>query len=128
MKYSANFQGAHAEGQFLVYALENGWEVSLPFNKAVAYDYVIRRAPDAPWETVQVKRAYYATRQKIKRKVLEVGFRRRAGSGLRPYKAGDFDWLFSYSKEGRWFMPWDLVKGKRSSIQVGNAKYDLWKV
>ena len=127
MKYSTSSQGAHAESQFLVYALENGWEVAHPFNKAVPYDYVIRRAPDVPWETVQVKRAYYVIKPSRKR-ILEIGFRRRDGSEYRAYRDGDFDWLFSYHKDGRWFMPWDLVKGKRSGIQVGSTKYDLWRV
>jgi hypothetical protein len=27
-----------------------------------------------------------------------------------------------------WMMPWDLVKGRRSCIQIGSPRYDLWKV
>lgn len=125
---STSFVGAHSEAQFLTYALSNGWEVAMPFNKAAPYDYVIRRCTDAPWETVQVKRAYYAATGKTK--TLVVGLRRSsgAGSGMKPYKEGDFDWLFSFHEDGMWFMPWDLVKRKRSSVQVGSPRYDLWRV
>jgi PD-(D/E)XK nuclease superfamily protein len=129
MKYSTNFQGAHAEAQFIAYALENGWEVTVPFNKAVAYDYVIRRSPEVPWETVQVKRAYYANRRDKKQtKILEVGLRKRYGTKISAYKTGDFDWLFSFHKDGRWFLPWDLVKKRRSAVQIGSPRYDLWRV
>jgi len=122
--------GAHAEAQFTAYALENGWEVAHPVIKSAAYDSLIRRSPGVPWETVQVKRAYYSARTGMKYKCLEVGFRRMGGAGskLRPYKDGDFDWLFCYHEDGRWMMPWDLVRGKRSSIIVGSSKYDLWRV
>ena len=124
---SASFMGAHSEAQFLTYALSNGWEVALPFNKAAPYDYVIRRAPSERWETVQVKRAYFTATGKTK--VLSVGLRRSKGSAnMQPYKDGDFDWLFSFHEDGMWFMPWDLVKRKRSSVQVGSPRYNLWKV
>lgn len=120
---STSFMGAHSEAQFLTYALSNGWEVSIPFNKAAPYDYVIRRAPSERWETVQVKRAYYSNTGK--NKVLVASLRR---TGMKPYKDGDFDWLFSFHESSQWFMPWDLVKRKRSAIQVGSPRYDLWKV
>ena len=124
------FLGALAESQFLVYALENGWEVTFPFLKASAYDFVFRRSPEVSWETVQVKRAYYALKSRSKEKILEVGFRRSQGMGSKRqlYKDGDFDWLFSFHEDSRWFMPWDLIRGKRSSIRVGSSRYDLWKV
>lgn len=127
---TSSFLGAHAEAQFISYALENGWEISIPFNKIVAYDFVIRRSPEVTWETVQVKRAYYALSKNKKRRFLEVGFRRSKGRGSRRqfYKDGDFDWLFTYHKAERWFMPWDLIKGRRSSIMVSSSRYDLWKV
>lgn len=127
---TASFLGAHAEAAFVAYALENGWEIAAPFNKAVPYDFIIRRDPEVPWETVQVKRAYYVKSKTRVKKVLEVGFRRSKGSGssVQPYKDGDFDWLFSYHEDGQWMMPWDLLRGKRSAIPVGGPKYDLWKV
>lgn len=125
---SASFVGAHSEAQFITYALASGWEVSLPFNKAAPYDYVIRRAPREPWETVQVKRAYYAATGKTK--TLAVGLRRSGSkkSTSQPYKEGDFDWLFAFHEHGMWFMPWELVRKKRSSVQVGSPLYDLWRV
>jgi hypothetical protein len=128
---STSYVGAHAESQFISFALEQGWEVAHPFIKTAAYDSLIRRAPDVPWETVQIKRAYYTgpragTR---KRKCLEVGLRRnRDMKNRRAYRDGDFDWLFCYHEDGRWFFPWDMIRGRRSCIQIGSPRYDLWKV
>lgn len=120
----SNYLGAQAESQFISYALENGWEVAHPFLKAVSYDSLIRRDPKESWETVQIKHAYYYTR--AGRKFLEASCR-RSSTGTK-YKDGDFDWLFVFHKEGKWFLPWDLIRGKRSSIRVGCKTYDLWKV
>jgi len=127
---TTSHMGAHAESQFISFALESGWEVAHPFLKAVAYDSLIRRDPKERWETVQIKRAYYATKTNMKNRHLEVGLRRRSGVGskLHAYKEGDFDWLFCYHEDGRWFMPWDLIKGRRSSMLIGSSRYDLWKV
>jgi hypothetical protein len=55
---NTDYIGAHAESQFTAFALENGWEVAHPYIKTAPYDSLIRRSPDSPWETVQVKRAY----------------------------------------------------------------------
>lgn len=126
---STFYMGAHAESQFISFALERGWEVAHPFIKQAAYDSLIRRSPEVPWETVQIKRAYYAkSKTRRSKKCLEVGLRRSKDQTRRPYADGDFDWLFCYHEEGRWFFPWDKVKGRRSSIQVGSPTYDLWKV
>ncbi len=127
-KDSTNLNGAHAEAQFITYALEQGWEVAHPFIKSSAYDSLIRRAPDVPWETVQIKRAYYAIRTSRPTKCLVIKLRRNTGTKMMPYKDGDFDWLFCYHEHGRWLMPWDLLRGKRSSIHIGSPLYDLWKV
>lgn len=131
-KQTTSHMGALAESQFISFALESGWEVAHPFLKAVAYDSLIRRDPKEPWETVQIKRAYYAVKTGSKKKTLEVGFRRgkaaAAGSSKKIYKDGDFDWLFCYHEDGRWFFPWDMLRGRRSSILVGSKRYDLWRV
>jgi hypothetical protein len=120
--------GAHAEAQFISYALEQGWEVAHPFIKTVAYDALIKRDPNEPWETVQIKRAYYVKSSTRKNKCLEVGLRRNRDVRRRAYKDGDFDWLFCYHEEARWMFPWDKIKGRRSCIQIGSPRYDLWKV
>lgn len=120
--------GAHAESQFISYALEQGWEVAQPFIKQSAYDMLIRRSSEVPWETIQVKRAYHIARTLKKKKIKNLEVKIRRGAGRMAYKDGDFDWLFVFHEEGRWFMPWDLVRSKRSSIQVGSSRYDLWKV
>jgi hypothetical protein len=123
-----SYVGAHAESQFIAFALENGWEVAHPFIKSAPYDSLIRRDPNEPWETVQIKRAYYAQSSTRRKKCLEVGLRRNRDIKRKAYKDGDFDWLFCYHEDGRWFFPWDMVKGRRSCIQIGSPRYDLWKV
>jgi len=126
---SSSYMGALAESQFTIFALEQGWEVAYPFLKTTPYDSLIRRSPEVPWETVQIKRAYYATNGTRKKKCLEVGLRRnRDIKNRRAYRDGDFDWLFCYHEEGRWFFPWDMIRGRRSCIQIGSPRYDLWKV
>lgn len=120
--------GAHAEAQFISYALESGWEVAHPFLRGAPYDSLIRRDPNEPWETVQIKRAYHITKSKGG-KGLEVRLRR--GAAVNPkrrfYRDGDFDWLFCYHEDGRWLLPWGMLK-RRSSIQISSKRYDLWKV
>lgn len=125
---STTLVGAHAESQFISYALEQRWEVAHPFVKSAPYDSLIRRSPEVPWETVQVKRAYYTKKTGMKVRVLEVGLRRATTRSQVPYKDGDFDWLFVFHEDGKWFMPWDLIRGKKSSMIVSSARYDLWRV
>ena len=123
--------GAHAEAQFISFALDQKWEVAHPFIKAAAYDALIRRSPEVPWETVQVKRAYYVTKTGMKNRYLEVGLRRSKSYGnqrMQCYKDGDFDWLFVFHEDGTWMLPWDLVRGRRSSMLIGSSRFDLWKV
>jgi hypothetical protein len=125
---SPTTMGAHAESVFTTFALEQGWEVAHPFLKSSPFDSLIRRDPKEPWETVQIKRAYWATKRG-KSKCLEVGLRRnRDAKSRRSYRDGDFDWLFCYHETGKWLMPWDKVKGRKSCIQIGSATYDLWRV
>ena len=126
---TSSYMGAHAEAQFTSFALEQGWEVAYPFIKTVAYDSLIRRDPKEPWETVQIKRAYFVSSGNRKSKCLEVGLRRnRDQKRRRAYRDGDFDWLFCYHETGRWLFPWDMVKGRRSCMQIGSPRYELWKV
>ena len=126
---SSHIGGAHAEAQFISYALEQGWEIAHPFIKQVSYDALIRRDPEEPWETVQIKRAYFAKGRTRKTKCLEVGLRRNSAlKNRRAYKDGDFDWLFCFHESGMWMFPWEKIRGRRSSIQIGSPNYDLLKV
>jgi hypothetical protein len=126
---SPSFLGAHAEAQFLTLALEYGWEVTAPFVRDVPYDFVIKRTHRGLWEMVQVKRAYYTKKRSGRGKILEVGLRRRgAGIKYQPYEDGDFDLLFAYHERGRWLIPWEILKERRSGVQVGSFKYNQWRV
>lgn len=131
---STNLNGVYAEAQFTIYAMESGWEIAEPLMAAVPYDRLIRRSPESPWETVQVKHAFYTTDGVSGHRYLTASVLRggrsnsQGGKKHRKYKDGDFDWLFIFHEEGKWFLPWDLVKKLRSQIRVGSPRYDLWKV
>lgn len=121
-----HFNGACAEAQFVLYAMESEWEIAKPFiESSVQYDFLIKRSSESPWEKVQVKHAFYHV---IKgRRYLQVNCLRGNGGRRKRYKEGDFDLLFVFHKEGRWLFPWDYVK-KRYEFIVGSPKYDLYRV
>jgi len=110
-----------AEAKFIGVAFAHLWEVAKPFHHAQGYDFVIRR-PGEPWSTVQVKHAY-AGRDGRRRPTREVSLRRCNEKGSRPYRDGEFDWLFVVDGDQCWLIPWLAIREIRSNITIGSTKY-----
>jgi len=126
---TTNRVGTRTEARFIVKALEEGWEIATPFCAQRAYDFVVRRTVPLGWETVQVKTAYYARKDRnAKNNALEAGLRRSKGNAVKRYEDGDFDLLFVAHEDEEWLIPWSVVRGKTSAVQVGRAKYDEWRI
>jgi len=120
-------KGAISEARFIMEAFKMGWEVAKPFHHSQGYDFVIREKPGFPWETIQVKTAYWDTNGRGKR-IKAVSLRRCNEKGSRPYKDGDFCWLFVVDENQCWCIPWSDIKEIKSCICIKSPKYDIFKI
>jgi hypothetical protein len=102
-----------AEAGFIVDATHLGWEVAKPFHQSAGYDFVAYIGGN--WRTVQVKAAYSNKR----RTGLEVSTRRcNEKRGSRPYRDGEFDYLYVWHESRAWIFPWKSVSRIRSAMSL----------
>ena len=117
-----------SEAMFLVYCAENSIESAKPLFHSTPYDFVARI--DNEWKTVQVK-TVYPGKDGCRKSILVIGLRHAGDNGgkksLKPYKQGDFDYIFCVFENRRWLIPARACSHIRSNLTIGKkvAKYEI---
>jgi len=117
-----------SEAMFLVYCAENSIESAKPLFHSSPYDFVARIK--GKWSTIQVK-TVYPSQNGNRGPSIVVGLRHagdcKGKKSLKPYKKGDFDYLFCVFGARKWLIPASVCSHIRSSLNLGKkvAKYEI---
>lgn len=112
--------------QFVLWAIQDGWEIAVPLDSTARYDLVVLRPSLDQWETVQVKTA--RTRRSCKGIRVNIDKRQPGSTPNEPYCPGDFDLLAAVHSEGIWVFPASsiLEQDYQNLMLVNAAGDDQW--